>query len=102
VARRGDTPALAEAQVDRAASFAPDSAPAVALRVELVTARRSGLSFTEAWPTCMAAALAVSAEREADDWRDTFLETSSSWRAGFERTEAQAGHGCLAMLAAAA
>lgn len=102
VARRGDTPALAEAQVDRAASFAPDSAPAIALRRELVDARRSGLSFSEAWPTCMATALDNSADRERADWQDVFLETSSAWRAGFERTDAMAGHGALAILAEAA
>jgi hypothetical protein len=100
--RRGGTAALAEAQVDRAASFAPDSAPAVALRVELVDARRAGQSFSEAWPSCMAAALAVSADREADDWRDVLLETHAAWRAAFERTDAMAGHGALATLAEAA
>lgn len=50
----------------------------------------------------MATALDNSAERERDDWRDVLLETHSAWRASYERTDAMAGHGALALLAEAA
>lgn len=102
VGSRVGSPVHVARQEDRVAGGAPDPAPAVALRVELVDARRSGLSFTDAWPSAMAAALAVSADREADDWRDVLLETHSAWRAAFEHTDAMAGHGALAILAEAA
>jgi hypothetical protein len=79
-----------------------DPAPAIRLREELVTARRSGETFETAWDAAMATALETSVPRERDDWRDALLETSSAWRAGYDRHEALDHHQALAMLAAAA
>jgi hypothetical protein len=79
-----------------------DPVVAIRLREELVAARGAGQTYAEAWPTAMATAVGAAAPRERDDWRDALLETSSAWRAAYDREDALDHHQALAMLAAAA
>jgi hypothetical protein len=102
VARRGDTPALAEALLDKTASFAPDPGPAVALRRELVAARRAGVSFEEAWLSGLAAAREAARPREIESWENVLWQTRGAWASAFHREVALAGHGALSTLAEAA
>ncbi len=61
-------------------------APPVVLRERLAAARRDGVSFDEAWPLALAAAVnAVQWERE--EWIDALSGTIETWRAAWERRD---------------
>jgi hypothetical protein len=61
--------------------------PPVVLRDRLAAARRDGMSFDEAWPVALAAAVsAVQWERE--EWIDALSGTVEAWRAAWERRDA--------------
>jgi hypothetical protein len=58
--------------------------PPAALRERLAIARRGDVSFDEAWPVALAAAInAVQWER--DEWRDVLAGMVETWRAAWER-----------------
>jgi hypothetical protein len=57
--------------------------PAVLLADQLLAARRAGVSFMEAWPVSLAAALEATRERE--EWADVLGGMAPTWRAAFDR-----------------
>jgi hypothetical protein len=74
---------------------------AIRLREELADARATGQTFETAWPTAVTAALDTSrSPKERESWERAIASTRGAWEAGYDRTDA--GHGSLAMLAAAA
>lgn len=61
--------------------------PPVVLRDRLAAARRGGVSFDEAWPVALAAAVNA-AQWEREEWRDTLSSMIETWRAAWERHDA--------------
>lgn len=96
------TPVHIKRQEDRVASGAPDPGPAVALRHELVAARRAGVSFEEAWASGLAAAREAARPKELESWESVLWQTRGAWASAFHREVALAGHGALSTLAEAA
>jgi hypothetical protein len=61
--------------------------PPVVLRERLAAARRAGVSFEEAWPVALAAAVNT-AQWERKEWQDALTGTIEAWRAGWDRAAA--------------
>jgi hypothetical protein len=61
--------------------------PPEALRERLATARRDGVSFDEAWPVALAAAMNT-AQWEREEWQDILPSMVETWRAAWERRDA--------------
>jgi hypothetical protein len=81
---------LREAQLRRWASEPrPSQMPAVRLRLELVSARRSGATFAEAWPDAVEAAVADEGRGRAN-WIEVFGGTRGAWERAYRRDEGQA------------
>ncbi len=59
--------------------------PPEVLRERLAAARSGGVSFDEAWPVALAAAVNTAWERE--EWRDILSRMVETWRAAWEREE---------------
>jgi hypothetical protein len=58
--------------------------PPEVLRDRLATARQGGVSFEEAWPVALAAAV-DSVQWEREEWQDTLSSMVETWRAAWER-----------------
>ncbi len=71
--------------------------PSVVLRERLVAARRAGVSFEEAWPGALDAAVDASRWERAE-WLEVLSGTVEAWRAGWERQPATRPERALAML----
>jgi hypothetical protein len=61
--------------------------PPAVLRDRLAAARRGGVSFDEAWPVALAAAVNA-AQWEREEWRDILSSMVETWRAAWERRDA--------------
>lgn len=61
--------------------------PPVVLRDRLAAARRSGVSFDEAWPVALAAAVTAT-QWEREEWRAILSGMVETWRAAWERRDA--------------
>jgi hypothetical protein len=64
-----------------------DMTPPEVLRERLATARRDGVSFDEAWPVALAAAVNA-AQWEREEWRDILSRMVKTWCAAWERRDA--------------
>jgi predicted nucleic acid-binding Zn ribbon protein len=71
--------------------------PPVVLREQLVVARQAGVSFEEAWPDALDAAVNAS-WWELAEWLEVLSGTVEAWRAGWERQPATRPERALAML----
>jgi hypothetical protein len=70
---------------------APDPAPAVLLREQLAEARAAGVTFEDAWPDALAAAVEGLPGRGRErDWIGVLAGLRSTWEAAFERRPAAA------------
>jgi predicted nucleic acid-binding Zn ribbon protein len=58
--------------------------PPAVLMERLATARRDGVSFDQAWPMALAAAVNA-ANWEHEEWRDILSSMVETWRAAWER-----------------
>jgi hypothetical protein len=58
--------------------------PAILLRLELISARRAGARFEEAWPDAVKAAIANEGRGRAN-WIEVFSGTRGAWEAAYER-----------------
>jgi len=73
--------------------------PAAVLLDQLAAARRRGEPFERAWPLARDAALAtVEAPWESREWSEVLAETSSSWRASYERWPAPSREQALRLI----
>jgi hypothetical protein len=83
----GHDPHTIEHGHPRGDAKARDMKPPAVLRDRLATARCAGLSFDEAWPAALAAA--VGATRwEREEWHEVLSEMVETWRAAWERHDA--------------
>ncbi len=71
--------------------------PPVVLGERLAAARRAGVSFEEAWPGALDAAVNAS-RRERAEWLEALSGTVEAWHAGWERQPATRPQRALAML----
>jgi hypothetical protein len=62
---------------------APDPAPAIRLRVELLAARTIGMSFTDAFAVAVLTATAGMRRWERDQWTEVFQWARPWWRAAY-------------------
>ncbi len=58
--------------------------PPAVLRERLATARRDGVSFDQAWPGALEAAVCA-VQWERAEWLEALSKTVKVWRAGWER-----------------
>src|SRR4051812_41693476 len=87
--------ALREAQLRRWASPPTESVlPCVLLRLELIAARRAGLSFAEAWAPAVTAAVA-DAGKGRQNWLEVLADTRPNWEQAYRRDEGQRCWGTL-------
>jgi hypothetical protein len=61
--------------------------PPEALRELLAAARREGVSFDQAWPVALEAAVGA-VQWERAEWRDILSSMVGTWRAAWERRDA--------------
>ena len=74
--------------------------PATALVEKLGAARRESVTFEDAWPDALAAALAaVPAKWERNEWAHVLSGMASTWRDAFERRPAGRRERALATVA---
>jgi hypothetical protein len=75
--------------------------PAAVLTAQLADARRSGVTFEEAWPEAFSAALAVAPNRwERREWANVLGSMVDTWRSAWERRPAPSREVALQGLAA--
>jgi hypothetical protein len=75
--------------------------PAVFLRGQLADARRRGVSFTDAWPDALRAALASAPNKcDRDQWSDVLndVEMIATWRSAYTREPASAPEHAFVLL----
>lgn len=74
--------------------------PARVLVEQLAAARRRGLSFEDAFPAAVSAAVSVADRDERTQWRAALADLRESWQACWERRPPTKAENALAMLAA--
>jgi hypothetical protein len=70
--------------------------PPVVLREQLATARRDGVSFDQAWPVALTAAVNA-AQWEHEEWQGILSGMVEAWRAAWERRDATRPEQALAV-----
>ena len=96
VTAASDAPCLL-AHIRRRAPVVVVRLPPVELREQLAAARRTGVSFDEAWPGALEAALSA-ARWERAEWLEVLSGMVEAWRAGWERRLATRPEQALAVL----
>ena len=71
-----------------------DMTPPEVLRERLATARQDGLSFDQAWPVALAAAV-DSVQWEREEWQDILSGMVETWRSAWERHDATGAESAL-------
>lgn len=62
----------------------------------LLVARAAGMSFEEAWPDALEAALrAATGRHDRAEWNNALRDTASTWQDAYERREPQRSEWCL-------
>jgi hypothetical protein len=69
------------------------------MREQLAEARRSGVTWADAWPAALSVALAMPQSRVRSEWQRVLLELRPAWMRAYDRQAPQASEAAIVLLA---